>query len=206
MDDLSGISVGPELFPPVGRRRAGGVVILSGAPATRSPSGVLTGYVAEHLERAGHRPVTITVRELPTVALLTADRGNPGTQHAAIRAAATVITQATAVVVVTPVYRAAHSGLVKALLDLLPRGTLAGKIVFPLATGGTQGQTFALDYVLRPLLQAIGATRVLPGHFLLDHHVRAATDTVTPTATPSLDTALTHLTDLLDPTPLASAS
>jgi FMN reductase len=66
------------------------------------------------------------------------------------------------------VYRAAYSGLVKSLLDLLPKETLAGTAVLPLATGGTQGHVVAIDFALRPLLAAIGATDVLPGHFVLD--------------------------------------
>lgn len=38
------------------------------------------------------------------------------------------------VILATPVYKAAYTGLLKAFLDLLPQDGLAGKIVLPIAT------------------------------------------------------------------------
>jgi hypothetical protein len=38
------------------------------------------------------------------------------------------------VVIASPIYKAAYPGALKALLDLLPQATLAGKIALPLAT------------------------------------------------------------------------
>ncbi|MBX4426011.1 NAD(P)H-dependent oxidoreductase, partial [Mycobacterium tuberculosis] len=40
-------------------------------------------------------------------------------------------------IIATPVYKASFSGALKTLLDLLPERALEGKIVLPLATGGT---------------------------------------------------------------------
>jgi NAD(P)H-dependent FMN reductase len=37
------------------------------------------------------------------------------------------------------VYKAAYSGLLKTLLDLLPQCALAGKVVLPVVTGGKPG-------------------------------------------------------------------
>jgi len=72
------------------------------------------------------------------------------------------VRQADAVVVATPVYKAAYSGLLKAFLDLLPQDGLAGKLVLPLATGGSQSHMLALDYALRPVLASMAARSILP--------------------------------------------
>ncbi|CRK61832.1 FMN reductase [Alloactinosynnema sp. L-07] len=139
------------------------VVIISGSPSADARAGILVRHVSEGLRGVGHAVHTISVRDLPTVALLSED-----VEHLAIRSAIEAIGRADGVVVASPVYRAAYSGLVKCLLDLLPKGLLAGRVVLPIATGGTQGHVVAIDFALRPLLAAIGATDVLPGHFVLD--------------------------------------
>ncbi|GAA3495112.1 hypothetical protein GCM10019016_022120 [Streptomyces prasinosporus] len=56
--------------------------------------------------------------------------------HPAIVETTALFRQADGVVIGTPVYKAAYSGLLTALLDLLPQYALTGKTVLPLATGG----------------------------------------------------------------------
>jgi FMN reductase len=77
---------------------------------------------------------------------------------------------ADAVVVATPVYKAAYSGLLK-VLDVLPQTALKGKLVLPLATGGSPHHMLALDYALRPVLQSLGARHILPGIYATDQGV-----------------------------------
>ena len=62
------------------------------------------------------------------------------------------VANAQLIVVATPVYKAAYSGLLKVFLDLLPQTALAGKTVLPLATGGSPHHMLALDCALRPVL------------------------------------------------------
>jgi FMN reductase len=71
-------------------------------------------------------------------------------------------------VIGTPIYKAAYSGLLKALLDLLPQFALAGKSVLPLATGGSLAHVLAIDYALRPVLTSLGARHVAQGYFVLE--------------------------------------
>ena len=78
------------------------------------------------------------------------------------------VAQADAVVIATPVYKAAYSGILKAFLDLLPQDGLRGKLVLPLATGGSQSHMLALDYGLRPVLSALDAKHVLPSIYATD--------------------------------------
>ena len=68
----------------------------------------------------------------------------------------------------TPVYKAAYSGLLKAFLDLLPSSALAEKGVLPIATAGSLAHCLVLEYALKPVLAALGASTFLPAVCLLD--------------------------------------
>jgi len=62
-----------------------------------------------------------------------------------------------AVVLVTPIYSGAYTGMVKDLVDLLPDGALDGVPVLIGGTGGTVRHALALDHTLRPLLGHVHA-------------------------------------------------
>lgn len=91
-------------------------------------------------------------------------------------------------------YKAAYSGLLKSLLDLLPQYALAGKTVLPLATGGSTAHVLAIDYALRPVLSSMGASHIVPGWFTLDKDVEVDDDG-TLTVAPATATALEQVTD-----------
>lgn len=141
------------------------VVVLAGSPSARSKTASVLGRIALRLVDRGHRVRTVVVRELPPAALLGADTTDP-----AVAEVVAVIADAQGLVVASPVYKAAYTGLLKALLDLLPQHALAGKAVLPLVTGGTPAHVLALDYALRPVLSSMGA-HVGQGYFLLDQHI-----------------------------------
>ncbi|NEE56082.1 FMN reductase (NADPH), partial [Streptomyces sp. SID8455] len=84
--------------------------------------------------------------------------------------------RADGIVIGTPVYKAAYSGLLKTLLDLLPQYALTGKTVLPLATGGSTAHVLALDYALRPVLSSMGAAHIVQGWFVLDRHITTGED------------------------------
>ena len=79
--------------------------------------------------------------------------------------------QAQVIIVATPVYKAAYSGVLKVFLDLLPQDAFKDKTVLPLATGGSPNHMLALDYALRPVLQSLGARHILSGIFATDAQV-----------------------------------
>lgn len=143
------------------------ILTISGSPSASARTGVLVDYVNNRLVEAGHDVTTVQVRQLPTLPLLMEDLTNPEISEAVTR-----ILRADGIVVASPVYRAAYSGLVKALLDLLPKRALRGRAVLPLATGGSQGFLVAMDYALNPLLAGKGADQVVRGEFVLDHRIR----------------------------------
>ena len=95
---------------------------------------------------------TVDLRTLNPSALLNADLSSADVSNAVKQVALADI-----VVVATPVYKAAYSGLLKVFLDLLPQEALRGKSVVPLATGGSVAHLLALDYALKPVLGALGA-------------------------------------------------
>ena len=68
-------------------------------------------------------------------------------------------------------YKAAYSGLLKTFLDVLPQFALRGKVVLPLATGGTIAHVLAIDYALRPVLSSLDPLHVVNGLFVLDKQI-----------------------------------
>lgn len=139
------------------------IVSLSGSPSARSRSRWLLQLAQTRLETAAARSHLIAVRELPSDALLDADA-----QADPIRRAIERIAAADLVLVATPIYKAAYSGLLKLFLDLLPQDTLRGKTVLPLATGGSLAHFLALDYALKPVLAALGARDIQGGVYATD--------------------------------------
>ena len=136
-------------------------------PCTRRLLHHLTPVIAAR----GHEVTTLDARSLPAEALLSAD-----TAHPDISAAVDLFERADAVLIGTPIYKAAYSGLLKSLLDLLPQRALAGRTVLPLATGGSPAHVLAIDYALRPVLSSLGAAHITPGWFVLDRHIGTGPD------------------------------
>ncbi|MBD2845363.1 NADPH-dependent FMN reductase [Paenibacillus sp. IB182496] len=147
------------------------VVIISGSPSPSSRLNGIVQYAEQFLERAGFVPERITVVELPAEALIHAKFGDP-----AIIAANKLVEEADAVIVATPVYKASFTGAIKTYLDLLPQKGLAGKVILPLALGGTFGHYLMLDYALKPVLSALGGSKILSGVFVLDTQVDRTED------------------------------
>jgi FMN reductase len=139
------------------------VVTISGSPNAGSRTADLTDQVGARLAEQGFEVRAINVRELPPADLIGARGDSP-----ALREPLALIERARGVVVSTPIYKAAYTGVLKSFLDLLPQFGLAGKVVLPLATGGTTAHVLAIDYALRPVLLALGAQHVVAGLFVLD--------------------------------------
>jgi FMN reductase len=144
------------------------LVSLSGSPSARSRSAWLAQLAQTRLEARLRSADTLALRDLPAQPLLAAD-----VRHPAIAAALQSLQRADLVLVATPIYKAAYSGLLKSFLDLLPPDALRGKTVLPLATGGSPAHMLALDYALKPVLGALGARDLLDGVFAADAQLPA---------------------------------
>jgi FMN reductase len=142
------------------------ILLLAGSPSERSRSAALLDSVSLRLAGRGAPVERLHIRDLSPQSLLLGD-----TAHRTIAAAVDQVVRARAIVVATPVYKAAYSGVLKVFLDLLPQTALKGKVVLPLATGGSPHHMLALDYALRPVLQSLSARHILPGVYATDSQV-----------------------------------
>ncbi len=147
------------------------VFLIAGSPSEKSRSAALLGGVQQRLHARGAYVERLQVRDLSPQVLILADFGNRTIIHAIGRVA-----NAQVVVVATPVYKAAYSGVLKVFLDLLPQNALKDKTVLPLATGGCANHMLALDYALRPVLQSLGARHILSGVYATDAQVTLTPD------------------------------
>lgn len=143
------------------------IATISSSPSDPSRTDAVLEYVTKRLISHGHTVTPIVLRDLPAEPLLRGRADDPD-----IASAVNVLEAADAVVVTTPVYKAAYSGLLKVFLDLLPQYALKGKTVLPLATGGTPAHVLVIDYALRPVLASLGAGAIGQGWFVLSSHVR----------------------------------
>jgi FMN reductase len=139
------------------------LLAINGSPAATSKTAALLDALTGQLAEDGWSTSTLRLRDLPTRNLLHADAHDPAVQNALA-----LVAQADAVVVASPVYKAAYTGLLKTFIDLLPPKALQEKSVLPLMTGGTIAHLSAIDYTLRPLLVTLGGTNGLQGIFALD--------------------------------------
>jgi FMN reductase len=143
------------------------IVTLAGSPSHPSRSSAVLEIIRDRFEARQFTTESIYVRNLPAEALLS---GRADDLH--IQEAIQSIQDAYVVVVATPVYKAAYTGLLKVFLDLLPQQILTDKIVFPIATGGSQAHLLAIDYALKPVLSALGAQHVLNGLYIQDSQLQ----------------------------------
>lgn len=142
------------------------ILLVAGSPSERSRSAALLDAVSQRLRGHGPAIERLHIRDLSPQALLLAD-----TAHRSIANALDQVQRARALVIATPVYKAAYSGVLKVFLDLLPQTALKGKVVLPIATGGSPHHMLALDYALRPVLQSLAARYILPGVYATDAQV-----------------------------------
>jgi FMN reductase len=143
------------------------IVTIAGNPSYTVQSSAILNYAQHLLRRNAVHTNAIVVRDLPPEDLIYARLDSPAIQMAHL-----TLDQAQGVIIATPVYKAAYSGVLKTFLDLLPQNALQGKTILPVATGGSLGHLLALDYVLKPVLSALGACHILRGVYITDSQVQ----------------------------------
>jgi FMN reductase len=139
------------------------VLVLSGSPSKVSRTAALADFIVRRLVADGLAARHVALRTLPPADLVAAHAGAPGIAEVVAELAA-----ADGLVIVTPTYKAAYSGLTKIFLDLLPQSALEDKAVLPIATGGSLAHVLALDYSFRAVLHSMRARHVVQSHFVPD--------------------------------------
>ncbi|USG66878.1 NADPH-dependent FMN reductase [Brevibacillus ruminantium] len=142
------------------------IVIISGSPNHQSRLLGLIGHTEDRLQQLGHEVSLIAVADLPAEDLIRANFTSEQLQRPL-----ELVTEADAVIIASPVYKAAYSGILKTFLDLLPQKGLKGKVVLPLFIGGTIAHLLAIDYALKPVVAALGGTHILSGVYGVDQWV-----------------------------------
>jgi FMN reductase len=142
------------------------VVTLSGNPRPASRTARLARALGGTLAEALDLDVThLDLAELPSP--LGPDAADT------LRPALDTLAGSTLAVVATPTYKGAYTGLLKAFLDLLAPGALAGVVAVPVHTLGSPAHTLAADLHLRPLLVELGASTPTRAVTVLDGELAA---------------------------------
>jgi FMN reductase len=139
------------------------VVIINGSPSLTSRLNGMIQYVEQRLLQAGIEIEHIQVAELPSEDLIKAKFDSEAILHANKK-----VEEAEGIIIASPVYKAAYTGVLKAYLDLLPQKSLLGKIILPLFIGGTIAHLLSIDYALKPVLSALGGRYILGGVYAVD--------------------------------------
>lgn len=92
----------------------------------------------------------------------------------AVAAAKGTVLAADLLVVASPVYKAAYTGLLKAFLDQFGRDELRALATVPLLVGAGPAHELAVEQQLRPVLVEIGASLPTRGVYILDSIIDAA--------------------------------
>jgi FMN reductase len=142
------------------------IVVINGTPSLVSRINAVIEYAEASLIDQGFEVERINVAELPAEDLI-----HTKFESDAIVKANGLVAEADAVIVVSPVYKASYTGVLKTFLDLVPQKGLAGKIVLPLFMGGSLAHLLTIDYALKPVLSVLGARYILGGVYAVDSQV-----------------------------------
>jgi FMN reductase len=141
-------------------RRIAVIAAGIGTPSsTRLLADRLAAAVDGELARAGVA-AQVDVIELREHARALADAVVTGFPSGALADAVRTVSDADAVIAVTPVFAASYSGLFKMFVDVLEPGALAGTPVLLAATAGSARHSLVLEHAMRPLFSYLRALTV----------------------------------------------
>ncbi|WP_411843195.1 NADPH-dependent FMN reductase [Salinicoccus sp. HZC-1] len=146
------------------------IVIISGSPSSESRSQSVLKYIGNILKNKGLSVGHISVRDVPAEDLMFGNFNSPEVNDIAEN-----IKNAKGVIVGSPVYKAAYSGVLKSLFDILPQDAFKDTPVLPVMSGGSISHLLALEYALKPLISTLKGT-TLKGVYYLDSQVDKTSD------------------------------
>ncbi len=147
------------------------ILAIAGSPSHPSRTYGLLEYATQIISQQGLQTEILSVRDLPAEDLVYGRYNSP-----ALEQPKALIEQATGIIIATPIYKAAYTGLLKSFLDLLPQKALTGKILLPLATGGTIAHLLSIEYALKPVLGELGARHILSTVYAVDKQIQIQPD------------------------------
>lgn len=141
------------------------IVLISGSPSADSSSEKVLDFVGSIIQNQGHQVEKITVTDLPAEDLIYGRYDGE-----AIKEVAKKIEAADGIVIASPVYKSAYTGVLKALLDILPQDIFQSKVVFPIMVGGSYKHLLAIEYTLKPIISILKGNS-LNGVYVVDNQV-----------------------------------
>lgn len=146
------------------------IVIISGSPSSESRTESVLKYIGSILKNRGFSIGHISVRDVPATDLMFGNFNSPE-----INDIVENIKNAKGVIIGSPVYKAAYSGVLKSLVDILPQDVLKDTPVLPVMSGGSISHMLALEYALKPLISVLKGT-TLQGVYYLDSQIEKISD------------------------------
>ncbi|MEM9007288.1 MAG: NADPH-dependent FMN reductase [Cyanobacteria bacterium P01_F01_bin.86] len=143
------------------------ILAIAGSPSQSSRSSAVLAHSQAVLETHGLQVKTFTIRDIKPEDLVFANF-----ESLELKEFINLVETAKGIMIATPVYKATYTGILKALLDLLPQYAFAGKTIFPIATGGTITHLLSLEYSMKPLFAVLGATHIQRGIFIVDSQMQ----------------------------------
>jgi FMN reductase len=141
--------------------------IVVGNPKRRSR----TLLVAETVAARAAAAAGLDVSDRVVVDLADLGSGLFDWSSAAVREAVTSVAAVDLLVVASPTYKAAYTGLLKAFLDWFSTTGLSGVTTVPVMVGAGASHALAVEVHLRPVLVEIGATLPTRGLYVLEEQL-----------------------------------
>ncbi|MFF4020147.1 FMN reductase [Streptomyces sp. NPDC001843] len=134
------------------------LVVVSAGLSVPSSTRLLADRLAN--ATAGRTSAEVRVIELRDLAVEIAHNLTNGFPGRALADALDAVAAADGLIVVSPVFTASYSGLLKSFFDVLDKEALVGKPVLIAATGGTARHSLVLEHAMRPLFAYLRAVVV----------------------------------------------
>ena len=116
------------------------ILAIAGSPSHPSRTYGIVEYATTLLQPEGFHTDIISASDFPAEDLVLGRYDSPNLEQPKA-----LLEKADGVIIATPIYKAAYTGLLKAFLDLLPQKAFLGKVILPIATGGTLAHLLAID-------------------------------------------------------------
>lgn len=146
-------------------------VLINGNHKKQSRLSGVQQYILDYFTKAQVQVQSIFVHDLPAEDLIKANFSSEEVKQANL-----LVADADFIIILTPIYKASFSGILKTYLDLLPQKVLVGKKVIPVAVGGSLAHLLALEYTLKPVLSVLGATEIFNSVYIVDNQIERLED------------------------------
>ncbi|MBW4636563.1 MAG: NADPH-dependent FMN reductase [Iphinoe sp. HA4291-MV1] len=147
------------------------ILAIAGSPTHPSRTYGILEYISKLLQPEGFQIDILSIRDFPAEDLIFGRYDSPSLEQPKA-----LLEKANSVIIATPVYKASYTGAIKAFLDLLPQKALLGKVVLPIAIGGTIAHLLAINYALKPVLSELGARHFINEVYALDKQIQWQAD------------------------------